>query len=80
MGRVSYYHAAPPDAAVLQTPILLVHSINASGSAAEVEPLFEHYRATRPVYALDLSGFGLSSRADRAYTPRLMTDAVLAMV
>lgn len=80
VGRVSYYHAAPPDAAVLQTPLLLVHSINASGSAAEVEPLFEHYRATRPVYALDLPGFGLSSRADRAYTPRLMTDAVLAMV
>jgi len=30
------------------------------------------------VYALDLPGFGLSDRSDRAYTPRLMTDAVLA--
>jgi pimeloyl-ACP methyl ester carboxylesterase len=80
VGRVSYYHGAPPDAAVLQTPLLLIHSINASGSAAEVEPLFEHYRATRPVYALDLPGFGFSSRADRAYTPRLMTDALLALV
>jgi pimeloyl-ACP methyl ester carboxylesterase len=80
VGRISYYHAEPPDSVALQTPLLLVHSINASGSAAEVEPLFEHYRASRHVYALDLPGFGFSSRADRAYTPRLMTDAVLALI
>ncbi len=78
-GRISYYRAGPlkPSAAV---PLLLVHSVNASGSAAEVTPLFEHYRNTRPVYALDLPGFGLSSRTDRVYTPRLMTDAVLAVI
>ena len=85
-GRVSYYRAGPQGAAAAELssprfpPLLLVHSVNAAGSAAEVAPLFEHYRATRPVYALDLPGFGLSSRAERAYTPRLMTDAVLALV
>ena len=78
-GRISYYRAEPAGTAGL-TPLLLIHSVNAAGSAAEVAPLFEHYRATRPVYALDLPGFGFSSRAERAYTPRLMTDAVLAMV
>lgn len=57
-------------------PLLLVHSVNAAASAAEVRPLFEHYRARRTVYALDLPGFGLSDRSDRAYTPRLMTDAI----
>ena len=59
-------------------PLLLVHSVNAAASAAEVRPLFEHYRTTRTVCALDLPGFGLSDRSDRAYTPRLMTDAVKA--
>jgi pimeloyl-ACP methyl ester carboxylesterase len=55
-----------------------VHSINASASAAELEPLFEHYRQHRAVYALELPGFGFSDRSDRAYTPRLMTDALHA--
>ena len=77
--RISYYHSRPSHLCTL-TPLLLVHSVNAAGSAAEVAPLFEHYRATRPVYAIDLPGFGLSSRTDRAYTPRLMTDAVLAVI
>lgn len=77
--RISYYRAGPPVASGLP-PLLLVHSVNAVGSAAEVAPLFEHYRATRAVYALDLPGFGLSSRTGRPYTPRLMTDAVLALI
>jgi pimeloyl-ACP methyl ester carboxylesterase len=60
-------------------PLLLVHSVNAVASAAEVRPLFERYRATRTVYALDLPGFGLSDRSPRPYTPRLMTDALHAV-
>jgi pimeloyl-ACP methyl ester carboxylesterase len=59
-------------------PLLLVHSVNATGSSAEVHPVFDHYRARRTVVALDLPGFGLSQRSDRAYTPRLMTDALHA--
>lgn len=57
-------------------PLLLIHSINAAASAAEVRPLFEYYRRTRTVFAPDLPGFGLSERSDRDYTPRLMTDAL----
>ena len=60
-------------------PLLLVHSINASGSAAEVRPLFEHFRASRTVFAIDLPGYGFSERSDRAYSPRLMTDALHAV-
>jgi pimeloyl-ACP methyl ester carboxylesterase len=55
-----------------------VHSVNAAASSAEVRPLFDHFAATRPTYALDLPGFGLSDRKDRPYTPRLMTDAIHA--
>ena len=81
-GRLRYYVAQPPQesGAAGAAPLLLVHSINAAGTAYEVRPLYEHYRATRTVYAPDLPGFGFSERSDRAYTPRLMTDAVLATV
>ena len=77
-GRIACYHAAPHDAE-RATPLLLVHSVNAAASAFEVRPLFDHYRATRPVYALDLPGYGRSDRGDRFYDPRLMTDAVHAL-
>lgn len=77
-GRLRVYAGVPSGAAGQGTPLLLVHSVNAAGSAREVRPLFDRYRASKPVYALDLPGFGLSDRSDRVYTPRLMTDAVLA--
>lgn len=57
-------------------PMLLVHSVNAAPSAAEVSPIFDHYTATHTVFAIDLPGYGLSDRTDRLYTPRVMTDAL----
>jgi len=77
-GRLSYYVAG--EAAQHAAPLLLIHSINAAGSAYEVRPLFEHYKTHRRVYALDLPGFGFSERSDRQYTPRLYTDAILDML
>jgi pimeloyl-ACP methyl ester carboxylesterase len=56
--------------------VLLVHSVNAAASAAEVRPLFEALAANHTVFAIDLPGYGMSERSDRAYTPRLMTDAL----
>lgn len=84
-GRIAVYRAGPlvaagPNSPVQKRPLLLVHSVNASASAAEVAPLFGYYRNTRPVYALDLPGYGKSDRSDRLYTPRLMTDALHAVV
>ena len=82
-GRLSFYVADPTGhmtASADRTPLLLLHSINAAGSAYEVRPLYEHYRHQRPVYAPDLPGFGFSESSDRPYLPRLMTDAVHAMV
>lgn len=59
-------------------PLLLIHSVNAAASVAEVKPLFDLWQTRRRVFAVDLPGFGDSNRGPRAYTPRLMTDAVLA--
>jgi hypothetical protein len=73
-GRLSAYVAGSGP------PLLLIHSVNAAASAAEVRPLYEHYRGSRRTFALDLPGFGFAERSDRDYTPRLMTDALLAMV
>ena len=61
-------------------PMLLVHSVNAAASAAEMRPLHEHYAATHTVFTPDLPGYGHSERGDRVYTPRLMTDALHAVL
>ena len=57
-------------------PVLLVHSVNALASAAEIRPLFEALRQDHSVYALDLPGYGLSERLPRAYTVGDMCDAI----
>lgn len=78
-GRLSAYADGPAAGPAALTPLLLIHSVNAAASAAEVAPVYDQFRALRPVYALDLPGFGFSDRSDRPYTPRLMTDAVQAI-
>ncbi|HEV7438033.1 MAG TPA: alpha/beta fold hydrolase [Methylobacterium sp.] len=74
-GRVSLYGDGPAEG----TPLLLIHSINAAANAYEVRPLYRHYANARPVYALDLPGFGFSERRRQVYTPRLMVDAIHAV-
>ena len=79
-GRVSWYQDGPVDRRADAIPLLLIHSVNAAASAYEVKPLYDGYRAVRPVYALDLPGYGFSDRSNRRYDPRLMTDAIRALV
>jgi pimeloyl-ACP methyl ester carboxylesterase len=85
-GQVSCYRAglAKPgsmsEGSAAITPMLLVHSVNAAASAYEVRPLHEYFAASRPVYSLDLPGYGFSERRPGEYTPRQMTDALHAVV
>jgi pimeloyl-ACP methyl ester carboxylesterase len=72
-GRLSYYVAGEGE------PLLLIHSINAAASAFEMSPIFEHMKATRRVYAVDLPGYGFSDRSDRPYDITLFVDAVREM-
>jgi pimeloyl-ACP methyl ester carboxylesterase len=71
-GRLAYYS----DTSAGGRPLLLFHSINAAPSSREVQPLFDHYRALRPVYSLDLPGFGQSERGERPYSPELYSAAI----
>jgi pimeloyl-ACP methyl ester carboxylesterase len=75
-GILSYY----VDRSAQGRPLVLIHSINAAGAAYEMRPLFEHYRAHRPVYAIDLPGFGFSDRSNRVYSPQLYTEAILDLL
>ena len=58
-------------------PLLLIHSVNAAASSYEVKPIFEAMRAHRRVFALDLPGFGLSSRGRDVYTVDRYVEAIL---
>ena len=72
-GRTIHYYF---DRSGEGNPLVLIHSINAAASAYEMRPIFEHYRRERPVYALELPGFGFSERADDDYTPELYADEI----
>jgi pimeloyl-ACP methyl ester carboxylesterase len=73
LGRVSAYL----DEGSEGRPLVLVHSVNAAASALEMKPLFEMYRQNRPVYALDLPGYGFSERRAREYTPEFFASALV---
>ena len=75
-GKISYY----ADREGTGSPLVLVHSVNAAASAYEMRPLFEHYRLQRPVFALDLPGYGFSERSPRVYTPQMFAEAILDFV
>jgi len=75
-GTLSYY----ADREVQGTPLVLLHSINASASSYEMRPLFDRLRDSRPIYALDWPGFGFSDRARRKYTPQLYTQALIDFI
>lgn len=70
-GRLTYYASRGRG-----PPVLLVHSINAAGSAYEVKPIFERLAGDYRVLAPDLPGFGLSDRSERRYDIRLYVDAI----
>lgn len=75
-GKLSYY----VDDQAQGRPLVLIHSINAAASAYELSPIFNALRQRRPVYALDLPGFGFSERSRRPYYPRMYTEAILDFI
>lgn len=72
-GQLSYYSTGPGQG----RPLVLVHSINAAPSVYEMKPLFDRFRAERPVLAPDLPGFGFTDRPDIPYTPEVYVKALV---
>ncbi|MFQ5572108.1 MAG: alpha/beta fold hydrolase [Rhodothermales bacterium] len=54
-------------------PLVLLHSFNAAASSYETKPIFDHFArtSTRPLYALEWFGYGLSDRPPVRYRPAL---------
>jgi pimeloyl-ACP methyl ester carboxylesterase len=75
-GKLSYY----VDESASGRPLVLIHSVNAAASAYEMRPLFEHFRLHRPVFALDLPGYGFSERSSRDYTPDTFAEAIIDLL
>ncbi len=67
--RVRCYVDDPGSPGSSMKPLVLIHSVNAAPSSMEMKPLFDYYRGSRPVYSLDLPGFGQSPRGDFPYSP-----------
>lgn len=71
-GAISYYEDTSGDG----RPLVLLHGIHAAASAFEMRPLFIEFRGERPVYALDLPGFGFSQRGGMPYTVQTYVRAI----
>jgi pimeloyl-ACP methyl ester carboxylesterase len=71
-GAISYYE----DTAGEGRPLVLLHGIHAAGSAFEMRTLFNEFRGERPVYALDLPGFGFSQRGGMRYSAKTYVRAI----
>lgn len=61
-------------------PLLLIHSVNAAPSAIELKPLFQHFRASRSVFAPDLPGFGRSTRSVGIMNPSDFAKEIADMI
>ena len=71
-GAISYYEDTSGDG----RPLVLLHGIHAAASAFEMRSLFLEFRGERPVYALDLPGFGFSQRGGMPYSAQTYARAI----
>ncbi len=72
VGTLGYYS----DTEAGGVPVVLVHSAGIGASTREVVPLFEMLRKARTAYALDVPGFGTSTRILRHPDLQQVRDAI----
>ena len=75
-GKVNYFFVKNGQ----QRPILLIHNVHMTAGLHELAPIFEAFRTHRPVYAMDLPGFGASDRTDRPYRPSLFQSTIVEFI
>ncbi len=71
-GKINFYQKGSGK----QTPLLLVHGLHMFAGLFDILPIFEAFGNSRPVYAIDLPGFGRSEKTDRPYRPSMYQEAI----
>ncbi|MDY0125972.1 MAG: alpha/beta hydrolase [Anaerolineaceae bacterium] len=71
-GAINFYVNNDGD----QTPLLLIHGLHLYAGLYDALSVFEAFRTARPVYAIDLPGFGGSEKTDRPYRPSMYQEAI----
>lgn len=61
-------------------PLVILHGIHAAAGSHDIAPIFNAFRSQRPVYALELPGFGGSERSDRPYRPSMYQAALTEFI
>lgn len=61
-------------------PLVILHGIHMAAGAHDIAPIFYAFRSQRPVYALELPGFGGSERSDRPYRPSMYQAALVEFI
>jgi len=71
-GGINFYQKGSGE----QTPLLLVHGLHMFAGLYDILPIFEAFGNSRPVYAIDLPGFGRSEKTDRPYRASMYQEAI----
>jgi len=79
-GRLAVYTNVGDFAYSGARPLVLLHGVHTDASAYELNTLFEALREERPIYALDLPGFGCSERGEREYRPEVYVAAITTLL
>ena len=61
-------------------PLVILHGVHAAAGAHDIVPIFNAFKSQRPVYALELPGFGGSERGDRPYRPSMYQAALTEFI
>lgn len=75
-GKINFY----VDKVGEGTPILILHGIHPTAGVQDVIPIFNAFKTHRPVYAINLPGFGGSEKTDRPYRPSLYQAAITEFI
>lgn len=71
-GAINYYVNGTGN----QTPLLLIHGLHPYAGLHDILPVFESFKTSRAIYAIDLPGFGGSEKTDRPYRPAMFQEAI----
>lgn len=79
-GRLTYYSNVDDFARLSERPLVLLHGVHPGSSAHELDGVFEALRGERPIYALDLPGFGCSEHGLPDYRPEVYVSAIARLL